>query len=86
MSNGYLTTHEFERWTKGDQHFKDQMLHHIEAARVRDTMMGERIAVVETEIENAGKNSRNTSAKWSTGISALLAIVFNALINAFSGK
>jgi hypothetical protein len=81
--NGYLTTGEFQRWCEEDREFKREMRAGINSLTDRDARMGERIAIVETEVENVTKSARGTSLKWSTGLTTVITVLIQAALAAF---
>ena len=79
MDDNYLTTEEFNRWAVDDRLFKQRVLNNLASLQHNDSQLGERIAVVETEVASVKQVSRSTTLKWGTGITAVIMLIVEAV-------
>ena len=86
MPSEFLTSTEFDRWSRDHDGRMNRVLNGIELLTHNDAATGERLAVIETEMANVKLSAKSTSLKWGAGITTALTIIIQAALAAFGGS
>ncbi len=81
MEEKYLSAAAFDLWAEGDAAIKDRILNHIDQQHTLNGEMGADIAA----LKNQHATVKASSARWSSGIGAIVSAITSAIITSMRG-